>query len=79
MATGVAGIRNIVDDTPDEKFYFSYHHSAGDSMSILDADELDDNVVAFAQLFYIIADMDDRFPAAPEIDVEAILRKRVNK
>ena len=28
-------IRNLIEDTPDGKYYFTYHHSAGDSMSMM--------------------------------------------
>jgi carboxypeptidase Q len=59
---GIPVVRNLVKDTPDSKFYFTYHHSAGDTVSILDKDDMDKNVAAIASLFYIIADMPDRFP-----------------
>ena len=49
---------NIVDDTPDHKYYFSYHHTAGDSMLIMNPDEMDSNVIGIAALFYILADLD---------------------
>jgi carboxypeptidase Q len=32
---GVPMIRNIGYDTPDSKYYFMYHHSAGDSMTMM--------------------------------------------
>jgi carboxypeptidase Q len=55
-------MRNLIDDTPDEKYYFTYHHSAGDSMNILDADDMDSNVVGIASLFYVIADLPIKLP-----------------
>jgi carboxypeptidase Q len=32
---GVPISRNIVEDTPTNDFYFTYHHSAGDSMTMM--------------------------------------------
>jgi len=59
---GIPVVRNLIKDSPDSKFYFTYHHSAGDTVSVLDKDDMDRNVAAIASLFYIIADMPDRFP-----------------
>lgn len=42
--------------------YFAYHHSAGDTIDVLDPDDMDSNVKAIASLLYIIADLDERFP-----------------
>lgn len=53
---------NKVYDTLDRKFYFTYHHSAGDSMSIMDADDMDSNVVGIAAMFFILADLDNTIP-----------------
>lgn len=61
-ATGIPMMKNIVKDTVDQKYYFTYHHSAGDTVSILDSDDLDSNVAAIAAMFYIIADSDNRLP-----------------
>lgn len=55
---GVPILNNIVKDTPDHQFYFRYHHSAGDSMSMMDPDDMDSNVVGIAAMLYIIADLD---------------------
>jgi len=55
---GVPMLNNIVQDTPDHQFYFKYHHSAGDSMSIMDPDDMDSNVAGIAAMLYIIADLD---------------------
>lgn len=33
---GVPIFNNYVQDTPDHSFYFKYHHSAGDSMTMMD-------------------------------------------
>ncbi len=51
-------MRNLVQDTEDNYFYFTYHHSAGDSMSMMNPDELDDNVFMVASFYYIVADLD---------------------
>ena len=51
-------ICNLIRDTPDSKFYFKYHHSAGDSMSMMNADDLDSNVVGIASLLFILADLE---------------------
>jgi carboxypeptidase Q len=55
---GVPMIKNIVEDTDDQQFYFTYHHTQGDSMSIMDPDQMDSNVLGIAVLTYIIADLD---------------------
>ena len=41
-------MRNIVEENETYDYYFTYHHSAGDSMYIMDKDDLDDNVRAIA-------------------------------
>ena len=51
-------MRNLVTDTPTDDHYFTYHHSAGDTMTIMNADDMDDNVFLIAGFFYVIADMD---------------------
>lgn len=35
---GIPVMKNLIKDTPDHKYYFSFHHSAGDSMTMMDAD-----------------------------------------
>jgi len=59
---GVPTMANVVQDTPSHDFYFSFHHSAGDSMSIMNPDDLDSNVVGLAAMFYILADLDETIP-----------------
>ena len=49
---------NIVQDSPDHKYYFTYHHTAGDSMLVMSPDEMDSNVIGIAAMFYILADLD---------------------
>lgn len=48
-----------------------FHHTAGDSMTMLNPDELDSNVLGLAALFYIMADMDDTIPL-PKIKANTI-------
>ena len=55
---GIPIFDNAIQDTPDHEFYFKYHHTAGDSMSIMDPDDLDSNVVGIAAFLFIIADLD---------------------
>jgi carboxypeptidase Q len=55
-------MRNLVSDNGTNDFYFTYHHSAGDSMTMMNADDMDDNVVAIASIFYLIADADVTLP-----------------
>lgn len=62
LARGVPAVRNEIADDETHDYYFAYHHSAGDTVDVLDADDMDGNVRAIASLFYIIADMDERFP-----------------
>ena len=49
---------NIVQDSPDHKYYFTYHHTAGDSMLVMSPDEMDSNVIGIAAMFYILADLE---------------------
>lgn len=35
---GVPTFDNYIKDTPDHSFYFRYHHTAGDSMSMMNPD-----------------------------------------
>jgi carboxypeptidase Q len=53
---------NQVIDNASNDFYFTYHHSAGDSMTMMDADDLDSNVVGVAAMFFILADLDNTIP-----------------
>ena len=59
---GVPSITNKIDDTIDEEYYFTYHHSAGDSMSVLSPDDMDRNVIVIAAMMYLIADSPTRIP-----------------
>lgn len=65
-SAGVPVMANSVYDTPDHEFYFTYHHSAGDSMSIMNADDMDSNVLGIAAMFYILADLDNTLPRATD-------------
>jgi carboxypeptidase Q len=55
-------LKNDILDTANHDFYFTYHHSAGDAMTMMNADQLDDNAVAIASMLYIIADWDVTLP-----------------
>jgi carboxypeptidase Q len=55
----------LIADTPDHKFYFKYHHSAGDSMSMMNSDQMDLNVVGIASLLYILGDLDKSLRTVP--------------
>jgi carboxypeptidase Q len=55
-------MRNLVSDNKTNDFYFTYHHSAGDSMTMMNADDMDDNVVAIASMFFLLADADETLP-----------------
>ena len=62
QALGIPVMRNLIEDGPNDEKYYTYHHSAGDSVSLLDPDWMDDNVGALASLFYLVADMDESLP-----------------
>lgn len=51
-------IKNLIQDTPDHKYYFRYHHSAGDSMDVMDPEMMDSNVVGIASILFIVADLE---------------------
>ena len=68
---GIPVMKNVVSDTPDHKFYFTYHHSAGDSMTMMNADDLDSNVLGVAIMFYVLADMENSIPK-PTIKMEKL-------
>jgi carboxypeptidase Q len=55
-------MRNLIRDTEDDRYYFTYHHSAGDSMSIMNPFEMDRNVALIAGMMYIIADLPGPIP-----------------
>jgi len=38
---GVPMIRNLCNDTVNNDYYFTFHHSAGDSMTIMNPDQMD--------------------------------------
>jgi len=51
----VPAYRNLVNETSNNEYYFTYHHSVGDSVSILNSDMMDQNVAAIAALAYLIS------------------------
>ena len=54
---GVPTMANVIQDNDSHDYYFSYHHSAGDSMTVMNADDLDSNVVGLAAMMFILADL----------------------
>lgn len=58
-------LNNIVKDSQDHEFYFKYHHSAGDSMTMMDPDDMDSNVAGIAAMLYIVADLDTTVRSIP--------------
>lgn len=52
-------INNNVKDTLNLDWYYKYHHTAGDSITIINPDDLDSNVVGIAGLLYILADLEN--------------------
>lgn len=73
-AVGIPTMVNLVTDDDDNKFhkfYFTYHHSAGDSMTIMNADDLDSNVLGIASMFYILADLENSIPL-PNIKMDKV-------
>lgn len=67
---GVPVFSPIIQDTPDHSYYFRYHHSAGDTMSIMDADDMDSNVVGIAAFLYIIADLEQTIRDVPTVNLK---------
>jgi carboxypeptidase Q len=55
-------LKNIIKDNASHDFYFTYHHSAGDSMTMMNADDLDSNVIGLASLFFLLADAEESLP-----------------
>jgi carboxypeptidase Q len=61
----------VIEDTPDHQYYFTYHHTAADSITIMNPDDLDSNVLGIASLFYILADIENSIPK-PKINMEKL-------
>jgi carboxypeptidase Q len=68
---GIPTMINMVKDTLDHRYYFRYHHSAGDSMTMMNADDLDSNVLGIACVFYILADLEESIPL-PDIKMDKV-------
>lgn len=62
FGNGIPVVRNLIEDTPDSANYFKVHHSAGDSVSVLSKEDMDKNVIAISSMFYILANIPERFP-----------------
>ena len=61
-AYGVPMVRNIGNDTSNNDFYFTFHHSAGDSMTMMNPFQMDQNVVSIASLMYVLANLEVPLP-----------------
>ena len=77
LRIGIPTMNNIVQDDETHTYYFTYHHTAGDSMTMMNADDLDSNVLGVACMFYILADLDESIPL-PEIKQDK-LDEYINK
>ncbi|CAD8104054.1 unnamed protein product [Paramecium sonneborni] len=60
--TGTPMLNVRIADNQNHDFYFTYHHTAGDSMWMMNPQDMDDNVVAIASIMYLIADIDGPIP-----------------
>ncbi len=47
----------------DGTYYFDHHHTATDTMALIEGEDLDYNVAAYAALLYLAAEYDGRFEA----------------
>lgn len=61
-------MNNQVNDTADHAYYFTYHHSAGDTLTMMSKEDLDSNVLGVAAMFYVLADLDVSLPK-PKINM----------
>lgn len=62
---GIPTMINLTEDNATKDFYFQFHHSAGDSITVMNPDEMDSNVVGIAAMFYILADLEQTIPRTP--------------
>lgn len=69
---GVPVFDNMIQDTPDHSYYFRYHHSAGDTLSIMDPDDMDSNVVGIAAFLYILADLQKTVREVPHQQLRVV-------
>lgn len=60
--SGVPRMVNLIKDNETKDYYFQFHHTAGDSMTVMNPDEMDSNVVGIASMFFILADLDQTIP-----------------
>jgi carboxypeptidase Q len=58
VAAGVPGVELL----SHSENYFYYHHSHGDTMTVLNADDLDMCTVIWATVAYVVASLDDLLP-----------------
>lgn len=67
---------NLIQDTEDHRYYFTYHHSAGDSITMMSEEDLDSNVFGIASIFYLLASSEQSLPL-PNIN-QAKLNEYIN-
>lgn len=67
---------NLIEDTEDHHYYFTYHHSAGDSITMMSEEDLDSNVFGIASIFYLLASSEQSLPL-PNIN-QAKLNEYIN-
>lgn len=46
----------------DNQKYFDFHHTAADTMTVLDPNDLDLAAITWAAFAYVVADLDDMLP-----------------
>ena len=61
LARGEAGVPVASLDNANER-YFYYHHTQGDTMSVLDSGELDRCTAFWAAVSYALAALEDPLP-----------------
>ena len=66
---GVPMFKNSIEDSWDHARYIRTHHTAGDTMSIMDKEGMDSNVVGIAAFLYIIADLEKTVRDVPSTQV----------
>lgn len=66
-------MNNQVNDTADHAYYFKYHHSAGDTLTMMSREDLDSNVLGVAAMFYLLADLEVSLPK-PKINAQVLQR-----
>jgi len=69
--SGVPRMINLIKDNETKDYYFQFHHTAGDSMTVMNPDEMDSNVVGIASMFFILADLDQTLPRVSNLHLRS--------